>query len=318
MADANVTTESVTTPVVNEIPKEKFFNRKTTPLYLMILPAIVLTFLFKYVTIPGRLIAFMDWRVSGFRGWAGLQHFRFLFGLDYFWNAFRNHWRFILMGYIFVFPAPIIFALLLNEITAMRYRKTVQTLTVLPHFINWVIIGGIFINILSPRFGYINDVIRIMGGEPIYFLSLPKLFPWLLTYFRVWKGVGYSAIIYLAALSGVDSELYESAVIDGAGRIRQTFAVTLPALAPTILVLFVLSFANVFGGLFEPILVLRNSMISSTAEILDTYVYDVGLKQNKFGLGAAAGLFKATIGITLLLTVNWLSKRFSPDGRGII
>ncbi len=317
MAEAQATAEAVSHVGPHAKPKEKFFNRKTTPLYLMILPALVFTFLFKYVTIPGRLIAFMDWRVSGFQGWVGLAHFKFIFALDYFWSAFRNHWRFIVLGYIFVFPAPIILALLLNEINSLTLKKSVQTLTVLPHFINWVVIGGIFINILSPRFGYVNDVIRVLGGKPIYFLSLPKLFPWMLTYFRLWKGVGYSAIIYLAALAGVDAELYESAVIDGAGRIRQTFAVTLPAIAPTILVLFVLSFADVFGGLFEPILVLKNPMIISTAEILDTYIYEVGLKRSRFGLGAAAGLFKATIGITLLLTVNWASRKFTQEGKGI-
>jgi putative aldouronate transport system permease protein len=317
MAQASATTESATEVVLNTKPKEKFFNRKSTPLYLMILPALVLTFMFKYVTITGRLIAFADYRVSGFQGWVGLAHFRFIFALDYFWQAFINHWRFIIIGYIFVFPAPIVLALLLNEIHSLPLKKSVQTLTVLPHFINWVVIGGIFINILSPRFGYVNDVIRVFGGKPIYFLSLPNLFPWMLTFFRIWKNVGYSAIIYLAALAGVDSELYESAVIDGAGRWRQTLAVTLPAIAPTILVLFVLSFANVFGGLFEPILVLKNPMINSTAEILDTYVYEVGLQRSRFGIGAAAGLFKATIGITLLLSVNYLSKKLTPEGRGI-
>ena len=295
----------------------KFFNRKSVPLYLMIAPALVLTFLFHYVTIPGRLIAFMDFRTSGFQGWVGLEHFRFIFGLDYFWNAFRNTWRFVILGYAFVFPAPIVLALLLNEIRSKTYKKTIQTLTVLPNFINWVVVGGIFINLLSPRFGYVNDVIRIFGGRPIYFLSLPNLFPWLLTFLRMWKTAGYSAIIYLAALSAVDAELYESAVIDGAGRIRQTFAITLPALAPTILVLFVLSFADVFSGLFEPVLVLRNPMITSTAEILDTYIYEVGLVRRRYGIGAAAGLFKATISITLLLIVNWASKRFTEEGRGI-
>lgn len=298
--------------------KRKLFTRKTLPLYLMILPALVLTFIFKYVTIPGHLIAFMDWRVTGFNGWAGLEHFKFIFALDYFWQAFINHWRFIIMGYLFVFPAPIILALLLNEVKGKALKRSVQTLTILPHFFNWVVIGAIFINILSPRFGFVNDIIRLLGGEPIYFLSKPNLFPWLMTFLRMWKGVGYSAIIYLAALSGVDPELYEAAVIDGAGRLRQTFAVTLPGLAPTIIVLFVLSFADVFGGLFEPVLVLKNSMVIEKAEILDTYIFEVGLKRNRFGMGAAAGLFKSTMGITLLLAVNWLSRRITPDGRGII
>ena len=297
--------------------KGKIFTQRSIPLYLMILPAIVFTVIFQYIPIPGRLIAFMDFRTAGFQGWVGFEHFRFLFNLDYFWNAFRNTWRIVILGYLFFFPAPIVFALLLNEIRVKRYKKFVQTLTVLPNFINWVVVSTIFISILSPRFGYVNDLIRVFGGEPIFFFSIPSLFPWLLTYLRIWKGVGYSAIIYLAALSGVDAELYESAVIDGAGRIRQTLAVTLPALAPTILVLFVLSFADVFAGLFEPVLMLKNPMIASTAEILDTYIYDVGLVRRRYGLGAAAGLFKAGISMTLLLTVNWVTKRLSSERRGI-
>ncbi|TVQ20032.1 MAG: sugar ABC transporter permease [Spirochaetaceae bacterium] len=297
--------------------KRRIFTARSIPLYLMILPAMVLTIMFQYIPIPGRLIAFMDFRTTGFQGWVGFEHFRFLFNTAYFWNAFRNTWRFIFLGYLFVFPAPIIFALLLNEIKFKPFKKAVQTLTVLPHFINWVVVSTIFMGILSPRFGYVNDLIRALGGQPVFFLSLPDLFPWLLTFLRIWKGVGYSAIIYLAALSGVDAELYESAVIDGAGRIRQTLAVTLPALAPTILVLFVLSFSDVFAGLFEPVLMLKNPMINATAEILDTYIYEVGLERRRYGLGAAAGLFKAAISMSLLLTVNWVSKRFSSERRGI-
>jgi putative aldouronate transport system permease protein len=299
-------------------PRQKTFTRKTVPLYLMILPALVLTFLFQYVTIPGKLLAFMDWRVSGFNGWVGLEHFRFIFSLNYFWQAFLNQWRFILLSYLFKFPAPIILALLLNELRTRWLKKATQTLTVLPNFINWVVIGGIFITILSPRYGYINDVIRGFGGEPIYFLSHPQLFPFLLTFLRMWKEVGWSAIIYLAALSAIDEELYEAAVIDGAGRWKQTLHVTLVGLAPTIVVLFVLSFAGIMSGLFEPVFVMKNSMVIETAEILDTYIYEVGLKRNRFGMGAAAGLFKSVIGIVLLLAANWLSKWLTPDGRGIL
>lgn len=298
--------------------KSRMFTRKTVPLYLMILPALVLVFMFQYVPIPGKLLAFMDWRVSGFNGWVGLEHFKFIFSLNYFWKAFANQWRLIFLSYLFKFPAPIILALMLNEIRSKTLKKPVQTLTVLPNFINWVVIGGIFITILSPRYGYINDVIRGFGGKPIYFLSIPELFPFLLTFLRMWKEVGWSAIIYLAALSSIDSELYEAAVIDGANRWRQTWHVTVVGLAPTIVVLFVLSFAGVMSGLFEPVFVMKNSMVIDYAEILDTYIYEVGLKRNRFGMGAAAGLFKSVIGIVLLLAANWMSKRLTPDGRSIL
>jgi putative aldouronate transport system permease protein len=298
--------------------KGKVFTSKTIVLYAMILPALVLTFLFVYVPLPGKLIAFTDWRISGYKGWVGLENFRYLLSLNYFWKAFLNQWRLIFLGYLFGFPAPIILALLLNELRAKRFKKTVQTLTVVPNFINWVVIGGIFIQILSPRYGYINDIVDFFGGERFYFLSKPKLYPFIFTFLGVWKRVGYSAIIYLAALSGVDTELYESAVIDGAGRWKQTLYVTLPALAPTIVIIFVLSMANVFAGYFEPSLVLKNPMVTSTAEILDTYIYEVGLIRAKYPLGAAAGLFKTSVGIVLLFAANWLSKRVTPDGRSIL
>lgn len=301
-------------------PKGKFFTPRSVPLYLMILPALLLTFLFRYVTMPfGLLMPFMDWRTSGFQGWAGLQHFQAMFKLHYFWQAFANQWVFIVLGYLFSFPAPIILALLLNEIRWKTYKKTVQTLTTLPHFVNWVVIGGIFVtNLLSPKYGFLNDIIRFFGGKPVYFMSLPWLFPWLFTIMRIWKGAGYSCIIYLAALAAIDTEQYEAAVVDGAGRWRQTWHVTLPGIRPTVVALLIMSFASVMGGLFEPILVLKNSMIDSTAEVLDTYIYAVGVVSGKYGIGAAAGLFKQVIDIILLLSVNFLSKHFTEDKRSIL
>lgn len=296
----------------------KIFTSKTIVLYAMILPALILSFLFVYVPLPGKLIAFTDWRISGYQRWVGFENFRYLFSLDYFWKSFLNQWRLIGLGYLFGFPAPIILALLLNELRAQRFRKTVQTFTVIPNFINWVVIGGIFTQLLSPRYGYINDVIKAFGGKPIYFMALPRLYPYMFTSFTMWKNVGYSAIIYLAALSGVDTELYEAAVIDGAGRWKQTIYITLPSLAPTIVIIFVLSMANVFAGYFEPSLVFKNPIVISTAEILDTYIYEVGLVRAKYPLGAAAGLFKTSVGIILLFTANWLSKTVTPDKRSIL
>ena len=298
--------------------KGKLFTSKSIPLYLMIAPALLLTLLFVYIPLPGKLIAFTDWRISGYQKWVGFANFRAIFKLDYFWNAFFNQWRLIFLGYLFGFPAPIILALLLNEVRAKSYKKIVQTITVLPNFINWVVVGSIFIALLSPRYGYVNDILQIIGLKPIYFLSKPKLYPFLFTAFRMWKGVGYSAIIYLAALSGVDPQLYEAAVIDGAGRLKQTQHITLPALAPTVIILFVLSMANVFAGYFEPALILKNPMISSRAEILDTYIYEVGLVRAKYSVGAAVGLFKTSIGMVLLFFANWLSKRITPDKRSIL
>ena len=298
--------------------KGKVFTSKTIVLYAMIAPAVILVFLFVYVPLPGKLIAFTDWRISGFQKWVGLENFRYLFSLDYFWKAFINQWRLIFLGYLFGFPAPIVLALLLNELRAKHFKKTIQTVTVIPNFINWVVIGGIFAQLLSPSYGFVNDVIEAFGGDSIYFMAKPKLYPFLFTFFRMWKNVGYSAIIYLAALSSVDTELYEAAVIDGAGRWKQTLYITLPSLAPTVVIIFVLSMANVFAGFFEPSLVFMNPIITSTAEILDTYIYQVGLVRARYPLGAAAGLFKTSIGIVLLFAANWLSKTVTPDKRSIL
>jgi len=305
--------------ISNNLKKKKKRITKTEMiLYLMIAPALILYFIFHYIPLPGIALAFADFRVGGFRGWVGLENFRYAFNLNFFWQSFINTWRFELLDYMFGFPAPIIFALLLNELRVKRFKKIVQTISTLPNFISWVVIGGIFISILSPSTGYVNALIKSLGGEPIYFLSKPKLFPWLFTFMRIWKGVGYGSIIYLAALSGLDPELYEAAVLDGAGRWKQIIHITLPGIKPTILIMFVLSFAGAMGGLFEPMYVLKNPMIAETAEVLDTYTYDVGLVKARYSLSTAIGVFKSTISLALILLTNFLSKKLTEDGKSIL
>ncbi|MFP4384728.1 MAG: ABC transporter permease [Spirochaetia bacterium] len=286
-------------------------------LYGMIAVPIIYYIIFHYLPIVGILIAFADYRVSGFKGWVGFENFKFIFRLPFFWKSFINTWFFVLLRYIFLFPAPIILALLLNEIRIRKYKKTVQTISTLPHFISWVVIAGIWISILSPTTGYVNEVIKFFGGEPIFFMSKSKLFPFLFTFLRGWKDIGYSAIIYLAALAGVNPELYESAVIDGAGRLKQAIYITLPSIKPIILVVFVLSFTHVLT-LFEPIYVLKNPMIQSSAEVIDTYVYNLGVVQAKFPYATAVGLFKSTISLVMVLFANILSKKLTEDKRGIL
>ena len=283
----------------------------------MFLAPFVYFIVFHYVPMAGLALAFADFRIGGFRGWIGLENFRFLFNLHFFWKAFRNTWVFVLLRYLIVFPAPIILALFLNEIRNKAYKKTIQTLTTVPHFLTWVIIAGIWMSLLSPSHGYVNDIIAALGGEPIFFFSKAKLFPWIFTGIRVWKETGYAAIIYFASLATIDPELYESAVIDGANRRQQTFRITIPGISQMILVVFVLSFTNVLN-LFEPIFVLKNPMIDSTAEVLDTYVYTIGIVNARYSLATAMGLFKSTISLVLLIAANILSKRFTESGEGII
>lgn len=297
--------------------KRPVFTVTNVVLYLMFLAPFLYYVIFHYIPMAGVVLAFADFRIGGFRGWVGLENFRFLFNLKFFWLAFRNTWFFVLLRYLFVFPAPIILAILLNEIRNKTYKKTVQTITTLPHFLTWVVIAGIWILLLSPNHGYVNHLIIALGGEPIFFMSKDKLFPWLFTLIRIWKETGYAAIIYFAALAGINPELYESAVIDGANRRQQTFHITIPSITRVILVVFVLSFTNVLN-LFEPIYVLKNPMIASTAEVIDTYVYNVGVVQARYSLATAMGLFKSTISLVMVIAANAMSKRFTEDRRGII
>ncbi|NLC68386.1 MAG: sugar ABC transporter permease, partial [Clostridiaceae bacterium] len=217
--------------------RRKIFTRANIALYLMAAPAVILCTIFHYVPLPGITLAFADFRVSGFKEWVGLENFKYLFNLKYFWIAFRNNGFFILLRYFFVFPAPIIFALLLNELKAKYYKRTVQIIGTLPHFISWVVIAGIFIAMLSPTTGYVNQIIQSLGGKPVYFLSKKNLFPWIITFMVIWKETGYNSVIYLVALSGIDPELYESGIIDGANRLKLIYYVTLPAIKGTIMVM---------------------------------------------------------------------------------
>lgn len=310
--------DSAATSVSYKSNEKTIFNKTNVMLYLMILPPLLLYYVFRYVPMPGIMLAFQRYTISGFKYWVGLSNFKYVFGTPFFWEAFRNNWVFVAFGYAFVTPAPIIFALLLNEIRVNWYKKTVQTISTLPNFVTWVVIAGIFIQLLSPSRGYVNTIIKFFGGEAIYFLSKPKLFPWLFTFMRIWKGVGYSAIIYLAALAGVDPQLYEAAVIDGAGRLRQTWHVTLPGIKNTVVVLVVLSFSSVLGGFFEPIFVLKNDYIRSTAEVLSTYIYNLGITRGQYHVATAIGLFTSVISMFLLFFANFLSKRVTEDGRSIL
>jgi putative aldouronate transport system permease protein len=297
--------------------RRRIFTPTNVTLYLMFLPIALYFVLFHYVPMAGILIAFSDFRISGFKGWVGFDNFKFIFNLPFFWQAFGNTWRIILLRYLFVFPAPIILALLLNELRLPRFKKSVQTISTLPYFISWVVIAGIFTNILSPSTGYVNDIIKALGGKPIFFFSKKVLFPYLYTGIDIWKNVGYSTIIYLAALAGINSELYESAVIDGAGRFRQMLSITLPGIKMTILVVLVLSFSGVLN-LFEPIYVLRNEMVMQTAEVIDTYTYNIGIVQARYPLATAVGLFKSTISLVLVLLSNLASRSLTEERTSIL
>lgn len=307
---------AMNSPIIHE-KKRKIFTKSNLILYAMFLPVILYMIIFNYIPMSGILIAFADFRVSGFKEWVGLENFRKLFALPFFWQSLKNTVIFVLYSYVFSFPAPIILALLLNELKSTKFKKLVQTVSCLPNFLSWVVVAGIFISLLSPTTGFVNALIELLGGKSIYFLSKSEIFPALLTSIRIWKGVGYSTIIYLSALAGIDTQLYEAAVIDGANKWKQIIHITLPGIKTTILVIFVLSFAGVLS-LFDPVYVFQNSMIISTAEVLDTYTYKTGLVQGRYSMATAMGLFKSVISFALVIITNILSKRLTENNESIL
>lgn len=293
------------------------FNKRICLLYLMIAPAVILYTIFHYLPLPGVAIAFTKFNISGFQEWVGFDNFEFIFNLNNFWRAFINNWKYVGLNYLFIFPSSIILALLFNELRLKWFKKGIQTISTLPYFISWAVIGGIWMLLLSPSSGWVNNLIVALGGQPIYFFGNADMFPFLYTFIAIWKGAGYGSIIYLAALSGINTELYEAAAIDGAGRWKQTVHITFPCLKPTILIMFVLSFASVLN-LFEPLYVLSNPLVQESAMVLDTYIYDTGILKGRYDIATAMGLFKSTISLVLVLASNYFSKKLTEDGKSIL
>lgn len=285
-------------------------------LYVMLLPAIVFLLIFNYVPMYGAIIAFKDfWVTKGILGsqWVGLEHFSTLFKTDKFWQVFRNTIEINLLRLVFGFPAPIILALLLNEVRHKLFKRSVQTIVYLPHFISWVTIAGIIFSILSDG-GLVNSIIVAFGGENISFLTSNSMFRPLLVISGIWKEVGWGTIIYMAALAGVNPDLYESATIDGANRFKQVIYITLPSMLPIISILLILNFGSMMNGGFDQVFNLYNPMVYESGDIIDTYVYRIGLTQGKYSVATAIGLFLNVINFILLIIVNHTSKRLSGQG----
>jgi putative aldouronate transport system permease protein len=269
------------------------------------------------VPIYGLVIAFKDYTFSeGIMGspWVGLAVFKEMFASPAFWDVFKNTIVISLLQFAFGFPAPIIFALLLNEITAMKPKKAFQTISYLPHFVSWVILAGLFSQFLSPSTGPVNILLQALGQKPIYFMADPKWFVFVLILTEVWKSIGWGSIIYLAALSGIDAEMYEAASIDGAGRWVKMKSITLPSLAPVITVMLILAIGKLVNDNFDQIFNMYNPAVYKVADVMSTYLYRKGLEDMEYSLATAMGLFKNVIAFAMVMGANALAKRINENG----
>ncbi|WP_409343167.1 ABC transporter permease [Paenibacillus sp. MBLB4367] len=293
------------------------YVRANRYLYLMLLPALVFYAVFHYYPMYGAIIAFKDFNITkGILGspWVGTKHFTYLFELDKFWSVFWNTVVISFYRLVFGFPAPIVVALLLHEIMNRVFKRTVQTVIYLPHFISWVILGGLLVNLLSTDGGVVNKVIESLGGSPVGFLSDDSHFRSTLVWSMIWKEFGWNTIIYMAALAGVNPQLYEAAVMDGANRWHRIWHITLPCIRSTIVILLLLRIGSMMEAGFEQIFVLYHTGVYSVSDIIDTYVYRIGLTEGRFSLAAAVGLFKSAINFVLLIVANKLARMMGEQG----
>lgn len=288
-------------------------------LQVMILPGILAIFIFSYIPMYGVLMAFQDYNLfKGFFNspWVGFKHFEMFFNSPDFWNIMRNTIVISGLKLLIGFPAPVILALMLNEIQQAWFKRTIQTISYLPHFLSWVIVGGFVFSILSTENGSLNILLQQLRiiGEPINFLSIPEYFWGILIGTGVWKEIGFASVVYLAAIAGIDPHLYESASLDGANRFKQMFLITLPSIAPVIIIFMILAIGNILSAGFEDILILSNNpILKDVSDVIDTYVYRLGIMNNRFSYATAAGLFKAIISVALLTIANYTARRFGSS-----
>lgn len=294
--------------------------KKHYPLVLMIVPGLIALILFNYLPIYGVTIAFKDFKLlKGITGseWIGLDNFVELFAGNDFLHILRNTVVISLLKLVCGLPAPIILAMLLNEVRHTTYKKVIQTFTYMPHFFSWVVLSGIITMIFSTS-GPVNVMLQALGfSEPLSFFSDGGLFIGLVVGTSVWQTVGWGTIIYMAALSGVDESLYEAAVIDGAGRWKQAIYISIPCILPTIATVFILNLGSVLNAGFDQIYNMYNPTVYEVSDIIDTYVLR-RLQEMDYGIGTAADLFKSVVGLMFVLAGNWLTKKLSGDEMGIL
>ncbi|MBU8695397.1 ABC transporter permease [Bacillus pumilus] len=319
MKTEDVTAKGVPAAALKKEKRKRLLDQMLSQkfLYVMILPGLIYFLVFKYVPMWGLIIAFQDYQpFLGILGseWVGFKHFIRLFTEPTFFILLKNTLILFAMNVVIFFPIPILLALLLNEVRLALFKKFVQTMIYIPHFMSWVIVVSLSFVLLTVDGGLINELIAFFGGEKINFLLSQEWFRPMYILQVIWREAGWSTIIYLAAITAVDPQLYEAAKMDGAGRLRQMWHITLPAIKSVIVVLLILKIGDTLELGFEHVYLLLNATNREVAEIFDTYVYTAGLKQGQFSYSTAVGLFKAAVGLILVMLANRLAKKFGEEG----
>ncbi|CAM3191556.1 ABC transporter permease subunit [Paenibacillus lupini] len=282
-------------------------------MYLLLVPGLIFLLVFKYTPMYGVVIAFQDFNIFSGIGdseWVGFEHFQKLIHSDDFFQVLTNTLLISMYKIVLLFPIPIVVALLLNEVRKMLFKRSIQTIIYLPHFLSWVVISGLFVTLLSPTDGLVNQIIIAFGGKPISFLQDNSFFRSVVVFTAGWKEIGWNAIIFIAAIAGIDQEQYEAASIDGAGRIRKMISITLPGIMPTIVLMLILRIGSLLEAGTEQILTMYNPLVYDSGDVIGTYVYRMGLGQQDYSFSTAVGLFNSLVGFILIISGNMLSKKF--------
>lgn len=288
--------------------------RQDWVLYAMLSLPLLYFFIFHIIPLYGMKLAFQDYRILGDHVWVGWKHFKTLFSSPAFTSVLQNTIIISLMKIVFVFPIPIMLSLLINEVRSTKYRKYVQSVVYLPHFLSWVVIAGIWISLLNPAEGGVNLIANIFQLPSVDYMTSKEHIRWVLVFSEIWRSAGWDSIIYLAAIMKISPGLYEAAKMDGATRLQQMRFITLPHLYSTVVTVFILNLGFFMNAGFDQVFNFMNDSIISVVDILDTYVYRIGIGNGQFAYATAASLFKGVIGIILILGTHFISKRFSGKG----
>lgn len=292
--------------------------KKYLPFYLFLLPAIILVILFCYMPMEGLMIAFKDYKMArGIEGseWVGMKHFQALFADPNFYRVLGNTLKISILTLLTTFPMTIIFALLVNEILNTRFKSVVKTITYMPHFLSWVVVGTFVYQLLSPTGGVVNAIFLKLGilDKPLYFMAQKDLFVPIYLIANLWKTTGYSIVIYLATIAGIDTSLYDAASIDGANRFRRILNITLPAMFPTMCTMLILNIGSLVSVGFDPVFNLYNDATYQTADVISTYVYRKGMVESRYDFSTAIGLFQNVVSLVLVLIANWFARKANPE-----